>query len=168
MDVLAKGRVAWVALLVWGAALILGAGSAHAAPVTAHDARTVAAALQDNGFQAKLDKTEDGDPMILSGSGGNRFALIFSSCTAHADCSFIEMVAFWTGVEPAMGSKLTTAWNSEENFSGVLYFPDRRQVSLYHYLITGKDGISAESLVESVGYFMEDFANIGDKLAKQD
>lgn len=162
MGVSVRGCVAAAFTFVLGSI-----GMAHAAPVTAHDVRTVVSALQDNGFQAKLDKTDDGDPMIISGADGNKFAMTFSSCTAHADCSYIELIASWNDVKPELGAKIASSWQAEENYSGLIYLPNEGQLTAYHYLITGKDGISPDSLVDSISYFMKDFVSVGNRLAKE-
>jgi hypothetical protein len=142
-------------------ALLTCATVAEAATVNAHDVKTVVAALQENGYRAKLNKGEDGDPLIITGSGGNNIVLVFSSCTNHENCDYIEFLSYYADISPRNGSEIVNKWHSEENFASVLYIEREKQLSLYHYIITGTGGISSESLTDTMSYFVKDLASLG-------
>ncbi len=97
-----------------GAGLLAAATPAAGQMVTAKDPQSVITVMQEAGFQAKLEKTEAGDPMIRSASSGSRFTVFFYNCTKGADCATVQ---FFTGYQKK-GLKLEriNEWNRDQRF----------------------------------------------------
>jgi hypothetical protein len=96
------------------AAAGLGA-PAGAQMVTAKNPESIAKAMQDAGYAAKLDKDGTGDPMIVSGSEGTSFRVFFYGCTGGKNCATIQ---FSSGYDTDGKTSLAAAneWNSKQRF----------------------------------------------------
>jgi hypothetical protein len=132
-----------------------------AGTINSHDINSMVTALQEGGYQAKLDFDQDGDPRILTGADGDKLEIAFSSCKNKNDCDYVEILAFWEGVKPDKGTIAASKWNSTEEFSTALYSEKDQNMYVYHYLITGADGISSSSLEKTLDYFVGDFEKVG-------
>ncbi|HLZ76658.1 YbjN domain-containing protein [Phenylobacterium sp.] len=151
--------------LLAGISLLCSIGTPSvASTVLAAHADSVVAALKENGYQAKLEKGDDGSPQIITASGGNKMVMTFSSCTKGDNCEYIELIASWSGTSDADARSAVTKWNGEEHFAAAIYLPKDKYVVLYHYIITGSAGISDSSLIASIEYFDREYVQIGNGL----
>lgn len=75
-----------VALLIIFAALPAAAQNL----IDASDEALLAKFLQDQGFRAKLEVLDDGDPVIRSNSSGTNFSIYFYNCERGTNCQSIQ------------------------------------------------------------------------------
>ena len=103
-----------------GAILLLGlalsAGAKAQTIVSAEDPGALIAIIQELGFQAKLEKDDVGDPVILSSSGGVDFRIYFYECKNNKRCKSLH---FSVGYDLADGSSLDAVqqWNADKRFA---------------------------------------------------
>lgn len=103
-------------LIGWTIA-IAAAGMAtpsQAQMISAKDPRTLVAALQAKGFQAKLGSTA-GEPSIESGAGGIKFKIFFENCTGGKACKTVTFITGFTDLD-ATPAKLNE-WNKLNRFT---------------------------------------------------
>jgi hypothetical protein len=146
---------------------IAWAGQASAANITAADVDGIVRALQANGYQAQIDRRQKSGPWILTAAGGHKFGIYFYSCTTPNKCKFVEFIATYTDVEQAAATSVASDWSSRERFSGIIYDPSEKALSAYHYLITGETGISEQSFLDTMAYFVADFDELGKKIVEE-
>jgi hypothetical protein len=106
-------RMKWVAAAFL---MLAGLAPANAQMVRAQDPQSLVKALQEAGFQAKLDTDSRGDPRITSGLSGTRFYILFYNCTANRNCATVQ---FRTGykLEKPIGLDRINEWNSRQRFA---------------------------------------------------
>lgn len=61
--------------------------------VSPADPAAIVLLLQREGYKARLDKDNEGDPMIHSAASGADFQIIFYDCTDHRDCGSLTFHA---------------------------------------------------------------------------
>lgn len=95
-------------------ALAFLAAPAAAQPlITPGDGTRIQALLQQAGYQAQLERTEQGAPRIRSASDGINFTVAFLGCEGN-DCRAIMYSAgFRMDTPPTL--EAINAWNSERN-----------------------------------------------------
>lgn len=102
-------RLAIAAIFTAVTALPATAQSVTAAP------ESVVAAMQAKGYQAELAADDSGDPIIRSGTGGDKFTIFFYGCENHTKCTSLQFYAGFT-----VGSKFSpdkmNQWNSQHRF----------------------------------------------------
>ncbi len=135
---------------VTAAMLLAGAAPAAAQMVTAKDPQSVVKVLQDAGFQAKLDKSEDGEPMIRSGASGSKFTIFFFNCTAGKDCATVQ---FYSGYEKK-GLKLEqiNAWNQGQRF-GRAYLDKEGEPAIEMDLDLDDGGVSPALFTDNLEFW---------------
>ena len=72
--------------------------------VTPANPAGIVALLQREGYKAKLEKDQEGDPMISSAAGGSEFQVLFYDCTNHINCGSLTFHAGYDadkGKEPS-------------------------------------------------------------------
>ena len=102
-------------------ALVLAAAAAAAPPtfaanVTADNPAALAEVLRAMGYRAELTTDDQGDPKIVSATGGSNFRIYFYGCTANVNCTSIQFAA---GFDLTNGSTLEVmnAWNTAKRYS---------------------------------------------------
>jgi hypothetical protein len=88
---------------------------AQAQMVSAKKPETLVSALQAAGYSAKMEKDGTGDPMIVSGTNGHPFRVIFYGCKEHKDCATITLAA---GFDKKSATSLDSIneWNRKNRF----------------------------------------------------
>jgi len=127
---------------------------------TVRNVDAFARALQRNGYQAEIDQSDKANPRIITGVGGSRVAIVFSSCTAF-DCNYAEILSSWNDVDPLSAQKALGSWVKDENFAAAIYLDKSRSLALYHYIILGQDGITVKNMIENIEYFSREYDAIG-------
>jgi len=102
-------------------AVVLAAAAAVATPtfaanVIADNPAAMAEVLRAMGYRAELTKDDQGDPKIVSATGGSNFRIYFYGCTANVNCTSIQFAA---GFDLTNGSTLEVmnAWNTAKRYS---------------------------------------------------
>ncbi len=129
------------------------APQAKATPLTPRDPAGIVSALQNAGFQAKLSKSDDGSPNIITGAGGAKILISFSGCKAGINCDYLELISYWT-CTPEEQSKCDAAadsWSKEEHVATPLKASG--SVAIYYYLVVEDGNFSDDMLVSTLKYF---------------
>ena len=64
--------------------------------------------------EAKLEKTESGDPVVVGDIDGVSYQLFFLDCTAHRDCKVQNFYAIWD--TPGVSLETINDWNRAQPF----------------------------------------------------
>ncbi len=97
--------------------LLAIATPAHAAEDVLLDLSTpenVAAALQEAGYKAKIEKADDGSRYILSAANGNGFTVDLTDCKA-LKCAGLSIQSFYKA-EPYFNLAMANEWNQNNRF----------------------------------------------------
>src|SRR5262245_7214707 len=106
-----------VSVFAASAAVVL-AGSAAGATVTAGDPASLIRVLQAEGYQAKLTKDDDGDPLIESTSSGSSFWIYFYGCEKNRNCTNIHFhTSYNTDEKNAPSLETVNNWNRDKRFA---------------------------------------------------
>ncbi|MDD7909256.1 MULTISPECIES: YbjN domain-containing protein [Pseudovibrio] len=137
------------------AALVFAAAMAYthmasAKDINANDPIGMADAMRDLGYQAKLEKDHQGDPMIRSSVSGVRYSIYFYGCTEGKDCNGIQFSAVWD-LENGIDMDSINTWN-EERIVGKAYIDDERDPYL-EYFVTTKGGLTEENFEDAVDWW---------------
>lgn len=127
---------------------------------TIRNVESFARGLRQKGYQAEIDTSDPDSPSIITGIGGTKFSLSFSSCS-KMNCDYIQIMSFWNQVKPQKSQDVIKAWSNDENFSSAMLIPNNDMVAVYHYIVLGSDGITMQNLIENIEYFARDFERIG-------
>lgn len=93
----------------------------------------IATFLKSGGYGAEIDTDSEGDPMIISGTSGTKFGVVFFDCEkngALADryCTDLEFIAVYTfDKKPSLAT--LNKWNTEQAF-GKAYMKEDGDVIL--------------------------------------
>lgn len=93
----------------------VAAQPAGPANLTAGDPAAIAAALQDFGYKAALEKDGNGDPKIRSGAAGSNFTIYFYGCTNGADCRSIQISAGFD-LTDGTTAEVMNEWNARKRY----------------------------------------------------
>ena len=123
-------------------AALLVAAPAAAQQVTAANPQTIVDAMQSEGYQAKLGKDKEGDPMVSSKSSGSSFDIYFYGCEKNSNCTSIQFVTYYEmGANDRPSLEKLNDWNSQERFAAASLDSDK-DPWLSMDIYTGPGGIS--------------------------
>ncbi len=95
--------------------------------------------IRNAGYEAVLDKTDSGNPVIDSAAEGANFAIYFVECENGADCWAVHFVSAFTLNEP-VGLEVLNDWNRDRTIGQAsLLEDDAAQIA--HYM-TLRHGVS--------------------------
>jgi len=77
---------------------------------------TLATAMQNAGYRAKLDKDSDGDPTISSAASGYDFDVYFYGCELKELCDSVQFQVSFTK-DSTNTPELANEWNGDKRFS---------------------------------------------------
>ncbi|KAF0183426.1 MAG: hypothetical protein FD163_2146 [Hyphomonadaceae bacterium] len=131
--------------------------AANAANAKATDPNSFVAALQAKGYVANIDSDAQADPMIITASGGLTVSIIFNGCERRSNCTYVEFVVSLKcdGVENECKAAIGN-WQKEENFAGAVYLEEHKSLAMYHYMVTGVEGVSPDAVIGTIEYLMSD------------
>lgn len=123
-------------------AALLVAAPAAAQTVSAGNPQTVIDAIQAEGYQAKLGKDKEGDPMISSKSSGSSFDIYFYGCEKNISCTSIQFVSYYEMSDnDRPGLDKLNDWNAKKRFAFASLDSDK-DPWLRMDVYTGPGGIS--------------------------
>ena len=129
-----------------------------------------AKALRDKGYQAKVSYDDPKLPQILTGVGGEEILVSFSSCDTDG-CSYIQLIDILNEITQREANLVVKLASSDEQYSHAIMGKDQKSLAFYNYIVIGSDGITAQTLIENMAYFVKDnavFAKIiADERAKK-
>ena len=113
-----------------------------------------ARALQEKGYQAKVSYDDPETPKISTGVGGEEIEISFSSCDKEG-CDYIELLDYYSGISLIEKNALFSKTSEEENYSHPIWIKSTKILVLYNYIVIGTDGITAQTLIENMAYFVK-------------
>lgn len=122
--------------------------------------------IQEMGYQALLDKDDDGDPLIESSSGGSKFVIIFSECESNKDC---QLLTFYKGFrydkeDYAKVRGMADNWNKLLRISAARVDEDSIAI-MYSHDISGQ-GVTSENFKATFSRWTEEMDGIKNEFAK--
>lgn len=141
------------------AASVTTAPATPAAQISPADPAAIVLLLQREGYKAKLDKDEQGDPIIESAASGAQFQIFFYDCTEGRDCGSLTFHAGYAmdeGKKPAVDKMLE--YNRRWRF-GRAYLDDDKDPNLEFDLAFGGATMPEKMFVENVSVWTNSMAS---------
>lgn len=141
------------AMLAALAALALGAGAAQARPIpdAGLTVEELLAFVKSAGFDAKIEKTDQGEPYVSTNKDGINFDLDLYDCD-KAKCRAIQFVASFDMKEPLSADK-ANAWNLQKRYIRV--YLDKNGDPIFAYDANLAPGGTYEALQDDLDIFVQ-------------
>ncbi|MDG2003065.1 MAG: YbjN domain-containing protein [Novosphingobium sp.] len=118
--------------------------------ICAADPGSIVAAMQAEGYQAKLGTAKDGDPMIDSGASGYDFTVQFYDCTEGKDCKSIQFLVIFKD-DGTNTPELANRWNKAKRF---VQMAARDNGSLWlSYDVTTVGGLNQANFADTIDWW---------------
>ena len=117
--------------------------------VCAADPAGVAAAMQAEGYRAKLGKAKDGDPMIESASGYD-FIVHFYQCSEGKDCKSLQFLIVFKD-DGTNTPELANRWNKQKRFAQMAARDDGSMWLSYDVTTVG--GLTRENFADVLDWW---------------
>lgn len=146
----------WMKLPLALTASLLVAGPAQAKgecpgkTVCAADPDSIAEVMRAEGYQAKLGKAKDGDPMIESGASGYNFTVYFYDCTENDACKSVQFLTVFEN-DGTNTPELANRWNRQKRF--VQMAADDGGTLSLSYDVTTVGGLTRENFADVVDWW---------------
>jgi len=139
-------------LLAVAAALALGAGAADARPIpnAGLTVEEVLAFMKSAGFDAKIVKTDAGEPYVTTAKDGINFDVDLYDC-ADRRCRAVQFLASFDLKEP-LGADKANAWNLKKRY--VRVYLDQNGDPVFAYDANLAPGGSYEALQDDLDVFV--------------
>jgi len=138
-------------VLVCAALAAATAGSAGAQAIRATDPQGIVALLQSEGYAAKLEKTDKGDPVIRSQSSGSNFSVYFYNCDKGQNCATVQFYAGYD-TDKKLSLEQINAWNQTNRF-GRAYLDDEGDPNLEMDVDLDDGGMSRELFTDNFEFW---------------
>jgi hypothetical protein len=157
-----------VTLLAAAAVCLLAAVPAQASDtqpcakgmVCASAPETIVAALKAAGGDPKLDKDDNGDPLIDDNASGYDFTIYFFECDdQHKNCGSLEFVASFKA-DPTNTAELANEWNQVKRFAQMSVDSDK--TLNFRYDVSTFHGLNADNFSDVIDWW----ATMLDELSK--
>ena len=102
----------------WAIAVLVASQTSALANVDASSEQAIVALMVAEGYQAKLEYLDDGEPVIRSSESGSDFSIYFHDCTNGTACKSIQ---YFTAYDMDAGMTMERAnnWNRQFRFGKV-------------------------------------------------
>lgn len=118
--------------------------------VCASAPKTVADVLQDEGYKAKIDVDNQGDPKITSSANGFNYDIYFYGCEKGKDCDSLQFnVSF--KAEDDNTPEYANAWNVKKRFLQAST-NDKKELEL-RYDVTTAGGLNKRNFADVVDWW---------------
>lgn len=119
--------------------------------ICASDPATVATAMQEEGYRAKLGKDALGDPMIESEASGYDFEVLFYDCEDGKACKALQ---FSAGFKPEKeySAEYANSWNSSKRYVRA-YVNDKKELFLRIDMTTA-GGLNKANFADSIDWWV--------------
>lgn len=119
--------------------------------IDASDERLLAQFLQDQGFRAKLEVLDDGDPVIRSNSSGTNFSIYFYGCERGTDCQSIQFFVAYD-LDDGLALERVNAINSQNRFTKV--YLDEDNDPFMELDVNMAFGVTHENLADTLEWWL--------------
>ena len=113
--------------------------------ICASDPQTVASAIQDLGYKARLGEDSYGDPMIESSASGYDFTVEFYGCREGRNCQSLRFIVKFED-DGTNTPEMANAWNKQKRFSQMSALDDGRLAFAYDLSTTG--GVNKQNFAD--------------------
>jgi hypothetical protein len=118
--------------------------------ICASDPKSVADAITEAGYRAKLGKDDTGDPKIESAANGYDFTVYFYDCEEAKNCAALQFLASFTD-DGKNTPELANSWNNSKRFLQMSVQPDKSlRVS---YDVTTVGGLNHKNFADVVDWW---------------
>lgn len=168
MRIWAKGWVLIGLLLAPGSADAEDKGSCPAGLICATNPKSVADAIAAEGYRAKIDADNQGDPAISSAASGYNFDVLFYGCVEHKRCDSLQFRATFEKNSASDVVRMND-WNRERRFSQMAVRDDGTIILTYDVSTIG--GLTKANFSDVLNWWASilgeasNFFNKNDKLA---
>ena len=131
---------------------ILSSGTASGQALDASNEKAIADLLQAEGYRAKLEVLDDGEPVIRSSNGGVDFSIYFYDCDdAGTNCKNIQ---FYVGYDLTEGMTLeaANAWNKDFRF-GKVYLDEEMDPAM-EMDVNMDFGVSSKNFLDTFDWWL--------------
>lgn len=122
-----------------------------------------AKALRSRGYQATISYDNPKLPMMSTGVGGEEIAVGFSGCTEDG-CSYVQFIDYIIDATYEETEKIIKLASKNEQYSHPIWLEDSKYLAYYNYIIIGSDGITIQTLIDNMTYFVSDNQKMTDIL----
>jgi hypothetical protein len=146
---------AMAASLTLAMALAAGLATAPAASaqiILADDGEAIAERLRSDGFRADIERRDNGQLLIRSGSDGLNFFIFLRDCQDYRNCRNIQFHGSFNMQSPPTAERIND-WNGSR-IVGQAFLDNAGQPRIGHF-VTMRGGISVEAFDEAFGFFRE-------------
>jgi hypothetical protein len=131
--------------------------------ICASKPETVVAAMQKAGYQAKLDKDKNSDPMISSAASGYNYDIWFYGCDKNKECDSLQFQISFLKDETNTVD-LANVWNMAKRF-GQANIDDKGRF-LVSFDVTTIGGLTPKNFEDVIAWWSGTLANL-DKFWKE-
>ncbi|WP_422370466.1 YbjN domain-containing protein [Hoeflea sp.] len=141
---------------------LVSVSSAAAQMVNPNDPATVVQALQELGYQARLEAASDGDPRIKSSIDGTNYSINFYGCNSdNRDCGSLLLQAGWD-LTDGISFEVINGWNRRK-LTGRAYLDDESDPWL-DYFVEADGGLPVETFERAIRMWGQAVANFKDEI----
>ena len=115
--------------------------------IDGRDIEQLANILREQGFQARIGKSSDGQPRINSAAGGVNFSVTTYSCTPESKGCSIDFFTYWKTASKPLSLEKINDWNREWRFLKAYNDKDGDLNLVFNIELTG--GISKRAFVRN-------------------
>jgi len=146
--------------------MIAGVIPAHAQNlIDATDENLIVKFMQDEGFRAKLEVLDDGDPVIRSNNSGTRFSIYFYGCTRGTACTDITFFVAYD-LPDGLTFEQANAFNADMRF-GRMYLDDEMD-PLLEFDVNLDNGTTNENLADSLEIWLDSMGALEEFMDNRD
>jgi hypothetical protein len=124
-----------------------------------------AKALRSRGYQAAISNEHPRIPMMTTGVGGEEIVVGFSGCTKEG-CSYVQFIDFIIDATYEEAQKIIKLASKNEQYSHPTWIEDTNQLLYYNFIVIGSDGITIQTLIDNMTYFVSDNQKMTDEILK--
>jgi hypothetical protein len=124
-----------------------------------------AKALRSRGYQAAVSNDDPNAPFMTTGVGGEEIAVSFSGCTKDG-CSYIQLVDAIADATYEESQRIIKLSSKNEQYSHPIWMEEDNNLAFYNYIVIGSDGITVQTLIDNMSYFVSDNQKMADEILK--
>ncbi len=98
--------------------------------VCASSPATIVQAIQNAGYKAEMGKSDQGNPMIISGSSGTKWVLFFYDCEQNKQCASVQFSVSFKA-DDRHTADLANKWNSKKRVGQMAVLDDKSLAMRY-------------------------------------
>lgn len=122
--------------------------------------------LNSRGFQAQVNYEDPETPYLSVNVGGEEILVAFSGCS-NTGCEYIQLLDWYSDVTKEEARYISANQLSNEAFSHPFWNDALRRYALYQYIVVGSDGITVQTLIDNMNYFVRENTRLNDLIVQR-